>query len=385
MRLVELPISEIYPYEKNPRNNDGAVDIIVKSIETFDFRKPILIDENHVILAGHTRLKALKKLGRTTAWCIILDNLTEVQKKAYRIADNKIGELSSFDFEILENEFAALQDSGLDLSWFNIEIVDLAEPIAEDIIEEDEEKPKKEKEPPKSEKGKIYKLGNHYLFCGDGSTKEAWKKLLGDRKISVWITDLKNIFQKGKRSNEVFTSKINRLFKLFNTFADEKSSFYLGVEAIEKYCVYLAATMNGFEVKSTLYQVMDKSAKGYTDYRKQADCLLFGSRKNINPFWYGSDETSNVLFFDNEKIKGAKGIVRPVGMYELFLKNSTLENDIVFDCAAGNGSLLIACEQNNRICFAVEQSEYKCDFIRKRYAEYVNGEIENWEDETKEI
>lgn len=385
MNLVELPVSEIYPYENNPRNNDGAVDVIVKSIETFNFRKPILIDENHVILAGHTRLKALKKLGRLTAWCIILDNLTEAQKRAYRIADNKIGELSSFDFEILENEFASLQDSGLDLSWFDMEIVDLAEPIADDIPEEVEEKPKKEKEPPKSEKGKIYQLGRHYLLCGDGSTKDAWKKLIGDKKISAWITDLQNFAQKGQKSNELFNAKINRLFKMFNVFADEKSSFYLGVETIKKYEVRIVAMMNGAEVKSVLYQVKDKPTKGYSDYRKMADCLLFGGRKNIAPAWYGGDETANVLFFDNEKIKGAKGVVRPVAMYELFLKNSTCENELIFDCAAGNGSVLIACEQTNRICLAVEQNEYKCDFIRRRYAEYVNGESDNWEEETGEI
>lgn len=385
MKLVELPINEIYPYENNPRNNDAAVDVIIKSIETLDFRKPLHVDENHVLLAGHTRLKALLKLGRTTAWCIIHDDLTEAQKKAYRIADNKIGELSSFDFDKLESEYASLQDSGLDLSWFDMEIVDLAEPI-EFAEEEKEEKQKKEKEPAKSEKGKIYQLGRHYLFCGDGSTKEAWKRLFKENiKAACMITSFQNIAPQKQKSNEVFSSKSNRIFKLFRDFTSDNAAFYVFCNSNQKNTIFNNCNSNGMEIKSMLYQVKDKPTKGKSHYRIQAESCIFGGRKNIDIAWYGRDDSSNIFFFDDEKIKGAKGLAKSTELLNLFLQNSTLENDIVIDCFAENGSTIIACETIGRICMAAENNEYKCDFIRRRYAEYVNGDDFEWEEETKAV
>ena len=132
MELQTLKIKDIHPYERNARKNDQAVDAVAKSIEQCSYVAPIVVDENHVILAGHTRWKALKKLGRTECECIVKDGLTEEQKKKYRLLDNKTNELADWDFDLLENELDGLDFGSLDLDWG---------------IEEDEaEEPKERKE-----------------------------------------------------------------------------------------------------------------------------------------------------------------------------------------------------------------------------------------------
>ena len=132
MELKTLKIKDIHPYERNARKNDQAVDAVAKSIEQCSYVAPIVVDENHVILAGHTRWKALKKLGRTECECIVKDGLTEEQKKKYRLLDNKTNELADWDFDLLENELDGLDFGSLDLDWG---------------IEEDEaEEPKERKE-----------------------------------------------------------------------------------------------------------------------------------------------------------------------------------------------------------------------------------------------
>lgn len=132
MELKTIKIKDIRPYERNARKNDQAVDAVAKSIEQCSYVAPIVVDENHVILAGHTRWKALKKLGRTECECIVKDGLTEEQKKKYRLLDNKTNELADWDFDLLENELDGLDFGSLDLDWG---------------IEEDEaEEPKERKE-----------------------------------------------------------------------------------------------------------------------------------------------------------------------------------------------------------------------------------------------
>lgn len=176
MELQTLKIKDIHPYERNARKNDQAVDAVAKSIEQCSYVAPIVVDENHVILAGHTRWKALKKLGRTECECIVKDGLTEEQKKKYRLLDNKTNELADWDFDLLADELDGLDFGDLELDWGLRDELDTS-------VVEDNYDPVLPAEP-KSKLGDVYQLGDHRLMCGDSTSLADVQKLVGGHK---WI------------------------------------------------------------------------------------------------------------------------------------------------------------------------------------------------------
>lgn len=175
-QIIYRDIAELTPYENNPRDNDKAVDAVAASIKEFHFQNPIIVDKDGVIVAGHTRLKAAIKLGLKKVPVIVADDLTEEQVKAFRLADNKTGELAEWDFEKLEEELRALDD--IDMGQFGFE--DLEEKIHDyDVKEDDFDEDEVPKEEPKAKRGDIYQLGDHRLMCGDSTNPDDLKKLLG--------------------------------------------------------------------------------------------------------------------------------------------------------------------------------------------------------------
>ena len=176
MNIIEKKLSEVIPYENNPRNNEAAVDAVAASIREFGFKVPIILDRNNVIVAGHTRLKAAQKLGLKTVPCIMADDLTEEQVRAFRLADNKTGELAEWDLEKLEEELADLRN--MDMSQFGFEELEAEMPKSIEDIEEDNFEPELPEEP-KAKRGDIYQLGDHRLMCGDSTSPEDLKKLMG--------------------------------------------------------------------------------------------------------------------------------------------------------------------------------------------------------------
>ena len=167
MKLKKVPLEQIKPYPNNPRINDQAVDAVAESIRQCTYISPIVVDENMVILAGHTRYKAMRKLGMTEAEVIIKEGLTEEQKKKYRILDNKTNELATWDEELLNVELEGLDfgdfDFGFDLPQTNLDDID------DDEFNMDESS---SQEPPKTKRGQIFKLGDHVLMCGDSTKPE---------------------------------------------------------------------------------------------------------------------------------------------------------------------------------------------------------------------
>lgn len=174
MTIKEINVNELKEYENNPRNNDGAVDAVAESINSFGFKVPIVIDRNNVIIAGHTRLKAAKKLGLDSVPCVIADDLTEDQIKAFRLADNKTAELAEWDFDKLETELAELAEKGINMDGFGF---DEFESDPQEIIEDDPPDIDDDADPI-CKRGQIWKLGNHYLMCGDATSKEDVERLM---------------------------------------------------------------------------------------------------------------------------------------------------------------------------------------------------------------
>lgn len=183
MQIIEKRLNEITPYEKNPRKNDSAVEYVANSIREFGFKVPLVIDNDGVIVAGHTRWKAAKKLGLKTVPCIIADDLTDEQVKAFRLADNKVAEKAEWDFDLLAGELDELID--FDMSVFGFEEETMEEET--EVVEDDfEAEPPEE---PKSKLGDIYQLGRHRLMCGDSTSVTDVEKLMAGRKADMVFTD----------------------------------------------------------------------------------------------------------------------------------------------------------------------------------------------------
>ncbi len=175
MQVVAKSIDDIKPYENNPRNNDDAVDAVANSIKRFGWQQPIVVWKDMVIVVGHTRYKAAKKLGLKTIPVVVADNLTEEQAKAYRLADNKTNELAEWNDDLLENELGSIDD--IDMSDFGFPPLETIEEENSEAHDDDfDEDPPEE---PKSKIGQIYKLGRHRLMCGDSTKIDDVKNLMG--------------------------------------------------------------------------------------------------------------------------------------------------------------------------------------------------------------
>ena len=174
MEIINLPISDIIPYQKNPRRNDKAVKPVMESIKQFGFKVPLVIDKDNVVVCGHTRMRAAKRLKLTEVPCIRADDLTEEQIKAFRLADNKTAEFATWDLELLNGELLEIKD--IDMGDFGF---DMPEPEAEEDAFDVAAAAEAAAKNPTTTPGTLYKLGEHYLFCGDSTKRADVNRLLG--------------------------------------------------------------------------------------------------------------------------------------------------------------------------------------------------------------
>ena len=384
MNIVFRKTDSIIPYEKNPRFNDDAVDAVCRSIEQFGFRVPILLDQDSVIIAGHTRLKAALRLNLPEVPCIVAENLTPVQVKEYRIADNKLGEIASWDYEKLEFEFNALQDSGLDLDFLDFSIVDLSAPI--DYGEKEgktasDSVPKEEVEPV-SETGKIYQLGEHLLLCGDALQKNNYPLLMNGGFAKAVILDLPALDTDA--DDRITEDQAGNLLDFTDGVLDENGSVYLFYQPSDSVKVELKWNLLGWKIFSRMHWVKRKFDGDKNHYHLRAEPVQFLC-KGSEMQWNGNQQQTNVLRYDRPKKNPAAPGQKPVDLISRLLQNSTSPHDIVFDPLGGSGSTLISCEKNDRRCRMIELNPKRCDIIRRRWAEFVFGEDCDWEQETPEI
>ena len=189
MKIVEKKISDLTEYKNNPRNNDGAVQAVANSIKEFGFKVPVVVDKNDVIVCGHTRIKAARLLGMESVPCVVADDLTPEQIRAFRLADNKTAEIATWDIGALGEELHQIMD--INMLDFGFDINDLPSGT-EDVGGQDNEY--NNVEPPAEEDtitkpGDLWILGRHRLLCGDSTKPDDVKRLMGDEKASLLITD----------------------------------------------------------------------------------------------------------------------------------------------------------------------------------------------------
>ena len=394
MQIQNVPITSVKPYEKNPRFNDDAVDAVAKSIKEFGWQQPIVTDKDMTVICGHTRLKAAERLGLTEVPVIVADNLTPEQVKAYRIADNKTGELAEWNYDLLPFEIKDLQDANFDLSLLGFDTDELDKLLngdADKQVATGETEPDAVPEAPEvavSVRGEVYQLGEHRLMCGDSTDAADTAKLMGEDKAILYLVDPPyNVALQGSNGLTIqnddmpdadFRKFLNNAFKSASGVMEPGAVFYIFHSDSESVNFRLAAKENDLEVHETLYWIKNSFVLGRFDYQYQSESALYGWKPGAAHQWYSDRCQTNLLHFDKPKCNDAHPSMKPVEMLVYLVQNSSKHGEIVLDNFGGSGSTLIACEQTGRVCRMMELDEHYCDVIRRRWAEFKYGEGCDW-------
>lgn len=371
MNIVMKQIIELKEYENNPRNNEAAVDAVAKSIEEFGFKVPIVITSEHVIIAGHTRLKASKKLGLTEVPCIIADDLTDEQIKAFRLADNKTAELATWDFSKLEDELASIE---MDMSLFGFE--DLEEEVPDNATDDDFDPDSEITEIPYAKNGDIFVLGGHRVMCGDATEALDVEKLIQDDIIDLTFTDPPyNVDYEGT-AGKIMNDKMEDntfylfLFKAFeNIFKHTKpgGGIYVCHADTEGLNFRNAFKDAGFKLASCLIWVKNALVLGRQDYHWRHEPILYGWKEGAAHYFIDDRTQDTIWEYNKPKKNEEHPTMKPLELCGRAISNSSKVGEIVLDLFGGSGSTLIASDQLKRKARLMELDERFVDVIVRRY------------------
>lgn len=367
-------VTELKEYENNPRNNEAAIDAVADSITEFGFRVPIVIDEYDVIIAGHTRLKAARKLGLNTVPCVVADDLTPEQIKAFRLADNKTGEIAEWNFELLESELAAVSDF-FDMSAFGFEF---SEKIKTEFTEEELPEINEEVEP-RVKTGEVWQLGNHRLICGDTTKKDMLEILMSGQVADMVFTDppynvayegktdKKLKIQNDKMQSEDFSVFLQSAFENVSAFMKNGAAIYVCYAHKEEVNFIRAFENAGFYHAQTLIWNKSSFTLGRSDYQWKHEPIIYGWKHGAAHYFLDDRTQTSVWDIEKPNKNDIHPTMKPVGLCSKAIYNSSRENEIVLEPFAGSGSTLIACEQAKRKCYASEIDPKYCDVIIDRW------------------
>ena len=396
MQIVNLKLGDIKPYENNPRINEGAVESLAKIIKDLGFRNPILLNKDHVIIEGHTRWEACKRLGMESMPCIIEEDLTPEQEAALRIADNKVAEIAEWDEEKLKVEVKLLQEAGFDLSLLAFHDDELDALLGGEAVtpgQTEENQVPEVPEVPVSRAGEIYVLGPHLLLCGDSTKVEDVKKLAGSESIDLWLTDPPyNVAYEGSNGLTIqndstedtkFREFLRAAFGAAEKAMKPGAPFYIFHADSEGYNFRGACHDVGLKVRQCLVWKKNSLVLGRQDCQWIHEPCLYGWKDGAGHEWYGDRSQTTVMEYNKPKKNDVHPTMKPVEMLVYLLKNSSQRGNLVLDTFGGSGSTLIACEETGRVCRTMELDPKYCDVIRKRWAEFKFGEGCDWKELTK--
>lgn len=381
--MTQVPVERLVPYINNARTHSPEqIKKLQASLREFGFVNPILIDRDYNVIAGHGRLAAAREEGYTEVPCVYVDHLTEAQKKAYILADNRMAMDAGWDEELLKVELESLQEMAYDLSFTGFDEKELASLMGDDATAEDDDFDVEAElqKPCFSKPGDIWHLGRHTVICGDSTLPETFAALLGDQKVNLVCTDapyfvnLENASGKIKNDDLDDKSAYEFLMKVFTNFKNAMSkdaSIYEFYATMKARVFYDAFEDAGFKVGAGLIWKKPRAPLMRTDWKFNSEPIIFGWRKDGKHIWYGDQKQTNVFEFDGIKNSKEDGYghpsSKPVPLIAYLIRQCTQTNGVVLDGFLGSASTLIACEQIERICYGVEIEPKFVDVAVVRY------------------
>jgi len=376
-------VEDLIPYSNNSRtHSDEQVAQVAASIKEFGFTNPVLIDEQGGIIAGHGRILAARKLGLDEVPTIELAGLTEAQRKAYVIADNKLALNAGWDDELLRLELDGLKALDFDISltgFSDIEIGKL-EVIAEAEGEDDAPEPP---ETPVSVLGDIWLLGDHRVMCGNSTSIDEVEKLCDGQMVDMWLTDPPyNVAYEGgtkdklkivndEMDDDAFRQFLVDAYTAADAVMKSGAAFYIWHSDIEGYNFRGAAKDTGWVVRQSLIWNKNQHVMGRQDYHWKHEPCLYGWKEGAGHLWAADRKQVTVINLDRPRRSAEHPTMKPVELFEYLMLNNTKGQDTVLDTFAGSGTTAIAAEKNGRISRLMELDPKYVDVIVKRWEQFT--------------
>lgn len=382
MQLV--PVAKLVPYQNNARTHSKEqINKLRASIREFGFVNPVIIDRDFNVIAGHGRIAAAREENITEVPCVFVDHLTEAQKKAYILADNRMALDAGWDEDMLRVELEALEGMGYDLGLTGFDEKELASLFpAEEAKEDDFDVDAELQKPTFTKAGDVWTLGRHRLVCGDSTAPAVYEVLMDGVKANLVITDPPyNVNYEGSAgkikndnmADEKFYEFLLAAFKNMESVIAADASIYVFHADTEGLNFRRAFVDAGFYLSGCCIWKKQSLVLGRSPYQWQHEPVLYGWKKNGRHQWYTGRKETTIWEFDKPKKNGDHPTMKPIPLLAYPIGNSSMTNAIVLDPFGGSGSTLIACEQTDRICRTVELDEKFCDVIVNRYIEQVGS------------
>jgi ParB/RepB/Spo0J family partition protein len=422
MKVQQIEVSKLTPYAKNPRKNDKAVDVVANSLEQYGFQQPIVVDKDYVIVVGHTRFRAAKKLGYTQVPVVVADDLDDKKVQAYRIMDNRSNENAQWDDELLYQELndlisgSSVQELSFETGFTESELEKLFRDDDNDVIQnylKGEER--------KSRVGDVWVLGDHKIMHGDSTNAEHYKILLGDEKIDLLWEDppygieyetpgVINMTEEQKRaekerkiandnlSGEELDAFLRQHMLCVNDYLRKGASVYWSHDIRFTQSFRDILEHYGIHITDTLIWRKNNVSTWMTDYGKIYEPILYGWKEGAEHRWFGKGMQYNAFTLDELESKSREDLidiiksldinyqeikkesnknatlhptVKPTKLIAYHIINSSKVGEIVFDGFSGSGATIMACEKTGRIGRGIEFE-----------AKYVDTIVKRWQDET---
>jgi len=382
-RFEKVNIDKLVPYVRNARTHSKEQILQLRaSLREFGFVNPVIVDKDLNIIAGHGRILAAKEEGITEVPCVFAEHLTEAQKRAYIIADNRLAMNAGWDMEMLSVEISELQGVDFDLSVLGFDEAELSKLMGdiEDVKDDDFDVDEELKKPAATKVGDLWLLGNHRLICGDSTKIDTFTVLMDGKQANLVVTDPPyNVNYEGSAgklkndnmADEAFYTFLLSAFKNMEAVMTKDASIYVFHADTEGLNFRKAFSDAGFYLSGTCIWKKQSLVLGRSPYQWQHEPILFGWKKAGKHNWYSDRKQTTIWEFEKPKKNADHPTMKPVPLIAYPILNSSMVNSIVLDPFGGSGSTLVACEQTERICYTIELAEKYCDVIVKRYVEQV--------------
>ena len=381
MELVS--ISKLVPYVNNARTHSPEqINKLRSSLREFGFINPVIIDRNYGIIAGHGRVIAAREEGITEVPCVFVDHLTDSQKKAYILADNRMALDAGWDEELLRVEIESLQAENFDVGLTGFddkEIADLFKTENEQVEDDDFDLSAALEKAAFVEEGDVWVVGKHRLVCGDATNPEDVNKLMDGKRANLIVTDppygvsFKSssglTIQNDSMKNEEFYQFLKNAFTNMAAHLEPGGAAYVFHADTEGLNFRQAFIDAGFHLAGCCIWVKDSLVLGRSDYQWQHEPVLYGFLKNGKHSWYSDRKQTTIWNFKKPKRNENHPTSKPLDLLSYPIGNSSQENAIVVDTFGGSGSTMMACERSNRICYMMELDKKYASVILRRYVE----------------